>query len=56
MVGAIHAKAMLVILMTREEVDTWMMASPEEALKLQRPLPDVARGEKKDEGGLSARA
>ena len=62
-VGAIHAKAMPVmmpvILTTREEVDTWMMASPEEALKLQRPLPDdalmiVARGEKKDEGGLSA--
>jgi putative SOS response-associated peptidase YedK len=58
-VGAIHAKAMPVILMTREEVDTWMMASPEEALKLQRPLPDdalmiVARGEKKDEGGLAA--
>jgi putative SOS response-associated peptidase YedK len=58
-VGAIHAKAMPVILMTREEVDTWMMASPEEALKLQRPLPDdalmiVARGETKDEGGLAA--
>jgi putative SOS response-associated peptidase YedK len=58
-VGAIHAKAMPVILMTREEVDTWMMASPEEALKLQRPLPDdalmiVARGGKKDEGGLAA--
>ena len=58
-VGAIHAKAMPVILTTREEVDTWMMASPEEALKLQRPLSDdalmiVARGEKEDEGGLAA--
>ena len=59
MVGAIHAKAMPVILTTREEIDTWMNALPEEALKLQRPLPDdaltiVARGEKKDEGGLAA--
>jgi putative SOS response-associated peptidase YedK len=58
-VGAIHAKAMPVILTTREEIDTWMTAPPEEALKLQRPLPDVslmivARGEKKDEGGLAA--
>jgi putative SOS response-associated peptidase YedK len=58
-VGAIHAKAMPVILMTREEIDTWMTAPPEEALKLQRPVPDdalmiVARGEKKDEGGLAA--
>jgi hypothetical protein len=36
-----------------------MMALLEEALKLQRPLPDddltiVARDEKKDEGGLAA--
>jgi hypothetical protein len=36
-----------------------MMASPEEALKRQGPLPDnalmiVARGEKNDEGGLVA--
>ena len=58
-VGAIHSKAMPVILTTREEIDIWMMAPPEEALKLQRPLPDdalmiVARGEKKDEGGLAA--
>jgi putative SOS response-associated peptidase YedK len=47
------------ILTTREEIDTWMTAPLEEALKLQRPLPDdalmiVARGEKKDEGGLAA--
>ena len=58
-VGAIHPKAMPVILTTRGEIDTWMMAPPEEALTLQRPLPDdalmiVARGEKKDEGGLAA--
>ena len=44
---------------TREEVDTWMTALLGEALTLQRPLPDdalmiVARGEKKDEGGLAA--
>ena len=58
-VGAIHPKAMPVILTTREEIDIWMNAPPEEALKLQRPLPDdalmiVGRGEKKDEGGLVA--
>jgi putative SOS response-associated peptidase YedK len=59
MVGSIHPKAMPAILITREEIDTWMMAPPEEALTLQRPLPDdalmiVARGERKDEGGLAA--
>ena len=50
---------MPVILTTREEIDVWMSASAEEALKLQRPLADdalmiVARGEKKDDGGLAA--
>jgi putative SOS response-associated peptidase YedK len=59
LVGAIHPKAMPVILTTCEEIDIWMNAPPEEALKLQRPLPDdalviVGRGEKKDEGGLVA--
>jgi putative SOS response-associated peptidase YedK len=54
-VGALHPKAMPVILTTEQEVDTWMTAPTEEALKLQRPLPDgalkiVARGEKKDGG------
>ena len=58
-VGAIHPKAMPVILMTREEIDVWMSAPAGEALKLQKPLPDnalkiVARGERQDEGGLAA--
>ena len=58
-VGAIHPKAMPVVLTAREEIDVWMNARAEEALKLQRPLPDnslkiVARGDKKDEGGLAA--
>src|SRR4029077_8715178 len=48
-VGAIHPKAMPVILTTPAEVETWMTGSSDEALKLQRPLPDgalkmVARG------------
>jgi putative SOS response-associated peptidase YedK len=58
-VGAIHPKAMPVILTTREEIDVWMSAPAGEALKLQKPLPDnalkiVARGERQDEGGLAA--
>jgi putative SOS response-associated peptidase YedK len=53
-VGAVHPRAMPVILTTPEEIETWMTAPTEEALKLQKPLRDgslkiVARGEKKDE-------
>jgi putative SOS response-associated peptidase YedK len=48
----IHPKAMPVILRTPEEVATWLTAPLDEALKLQRPLPDgslviVARGERR---------
>jgi putative SOS response-associated peptidase YedK len=55
-VGAIHPKAMPVILTTPDEVKAWMTAPPDEALKLQRPLPDgslriVARGVKEDSTG-----
>ncbi len=44
------------ILTTPEEVETWMTAPPQDALKLQRPLPDgslriVARGVKEDPVG-----
>ena len=41
------------ILTAPQEVETWMTAVPDEALKLQRPVPDgalriVARGVKED--------
>ena len=52
-VAPIHPKAMPVILTTRDEIDIWMNAPTQEAMKLQRALPDdalmiVARGAKKD--------
>lgn len=39
-VAPIHPKAMPVILTTPAEIDIWMTAPPEDALKLQRPLAD----------------
>jgi putative SOS response-associated peptidase YedK len=53
-VGPIHPKAMPVILTTPEEYETWLTAPTEEALKLQRPLPDemleiVAEGQRSDQ-------
>lgn len=52
-VGAVHPKAMPVILTKEAEIEQWMTAPAEEALELQRPLPDgsleiVASGEKED--------
>jgi putative SOS response-associated peptidase YedK len=61
-VGAIHPKAMPVILRTAEEIDAWMTMPTAEALKLQRPLPDgalriVAQGTKEDaEAGAATSA
>jgi putative SOS response-associated peptidase YedK len=55
-VGAIHPKAMPVILTRNAEIEQWVTAPADEALKLQPPLPDgalkiVATGEKEDQAG-----
>jgi putative SOS response-associated peptidase YedK len=41
-VKPIHLKAMPVLLTTPDEQDAWLSAPFEDALKLQRPLPDAA--------------
>jgi putative SOS response-associated peptidase YedK len=52
-VGAVHPKAMPVILTEPDESEAWMTAPWTEAKMLQRPLPDhalqiVARGDRRD--------
>ncbi|MDI1343208.1 MAG: hypothetical protein PSV22_03785, partial [Pseudolabrys sp.] len=52
-VGPIHPKAMPVILTKSDEIETWLTAPAEQALRLQRLLGEgvlkiVARGVKKD--------
>jgi putative SOS response-associated peptidase YedK len=41
-VGAIHPKAMPVILTSTEAVEQWLTFPAKEALALQKPLPDGA--------------
>ena len=57
-VGAIHPKAMPVILTEADEIETWMRAAWDEASTLQRPLLDgalleVARGSRSDGEGVA---
>jgi putative SOS response-associated peptidase YedK len=52
-VGAIHPKAMPVILTQLDQVDAWLTLPVADALQMQKPLPDgalqiVAQGEKED--------
>jgi putative SOS response-associated peptidase YedK len=56
-VEQIHSRAMLVVLITPEEYDVRLNAQAEEALKLQRTLPDdmleiVAEGATADQSNV----
>lgn len=58
-VAPVHAKAMPVILTTPAEIEIWLAAPVEEALKLRRPLPAsmlkiVATGSKQDPAEIAA--
>ena len=60
-VGAVHPKAMPVILTREKELEAWMTALWSEAAGLQRPLPDgalriVARDVRMDEAALTGGA
>jgi putative SOS response-associated peptidase YedK len=53
-VRPVHAKAMPVLLTTEQEFDSWLDAPVNEAIALQKPLPNgllrmVATGEKSDQ-------
>lgn len=39
-VGQVHPKAMPLILRTKEQFEPWLSSPLDEALALQRPLPD----------------
>jgi putative SOS response-associated peptidase YedK len=58
-VRPIHAKAMPVLLTSEHEWDAWLMGSIEDAIALQKPLPNellriVAKGEKVDQAPFIA--
>jgi putative SOS response-associated peptidase YedK len=41
-VKPVHAKAMPVLLLSDADIETWLTAPTDEALKLQKPAPDDA--------------